>query len=370
MGSEAPATAEIGNFSVTANTETAESIVENLTSPEEREGQLKKAASDLGKKGGKAAAEARAKEAKEAKKNEAKAEPVDTERGGDEKAVSGSDDSGDAEAEAQGEEEKAEAKKPNPAKDPKARVELATRREAEAKTALAQERRERERLAAEVARLRAETEALRPKQEASKAAPKQDGKPKIEDFEDYEKYLDARDEYNRTQTLETIREKIEREEREEKVQKAHNDFMERMIPHRDKIPDYMKTLRTSFSKAEGEEEGSHNWIANELVFNDNPDMAEAVALHLMENEDVFQRIAALRSPRAVSRELAKIEARLEAATAGASAEPEEKAVSKAAPPVRPVTGAPSVASVPAEYREGMSFDEYNRIMGKPKAFKR
>jgi hypothetical protein len=85
-------------------------------------------------------------------------------------------------------------------------------------------------------------------------------------------------------------------------------------------------------------------------------------LHLSEHPDELQRIAALTTPRAVSREMAKIEARLEAATTGDPSSKREE-VSRAAPPVKPVAGKPYVTES-GEYREGMTLDEYAKIWKK------
>ena len=81
-----------------------------------------------------------------------------------------------------------------------------------------------------------------------------------------------------------------------------------------------------------------------------------------EHGDEFQRIAALTNPRAVSREMAKIEARLESATAGDSTKRDED-VSRAAPPVRPVTGKPYVTES-GEWKPGMTLDDYAPIWKK------
>ena len=54
--------------------------------------------------------------------------------------------------------------------------------------------------------------------------------------------------------------------------------------------------------------------------------------------------------------MAKIEARLEAVTTDTG--PKSEAVSKAAPPVKPVSGAPYIADSEDVYRPGMGFDEF------------
>ena len=79
-------------------------------------------------------------------------------------------------------------------------------------------------------------------------------------------------------------------------------------------------------------------------------------IYLSEHPDQFQRIASLKTPRDVSREMAKIEARLEAATASTSSRP---SVSKAKPPVRLVTGSPATATV--EPSDESSFDDHYKF---------
>jgi len=74
-----------------------------------------------------------------------------------------------------------------------------------------------------------------------------------------------------------------------------------------------------------------------------------------EHKDEYQRIAALQTPREITREVAKIEGML-TAPAGTPVKP---SVSKAPPPVRPVTGAPHTAE--RGWRPGMTLDEYAPI---------
>jgi hypothetical protein len=86
-------------------------------------------------------------------------------------------------------------------------------------------------------------------------------------------------------------------------------------------------------------------------------------LYLEEHPDALQRIAALSNPRAVSREMAKLEARLESAAAGTRAKPDKEEVSKAAPPVTPVTGTPYVAEG-GEPDISKGFDSYHKARQK------
>jgi hypothetical protein len=119
-------------------------------------------------------------------------------------------------------------------------------------------------------------------------------------------------------------------------------------------------LSTSFQLEKGQAPTAPNWLADEFIL--SPEQAPALMLHLTEHPEEFQRLVALPTRREVTREVTRLAARLEAATAGASPEP-EKQVSKAAPPVRPVTGAPYIADA-EEYRPGMSFDDYARVRTK------
>ena len=125
----------------------------------------------------------------------------------------------------------------------------------------------------------------------------------------------------------------------------------------EQVSDDVRELKAEFQLPDGETPTADNWIANELVLSsENPG---ALMLHFSSEAgiDDFQRIAALSTPHAVSREMAKLEARLElAAPPGNSPEPEPE-VSRASPPLKPVRGAAHVADS-AGYRQGMSLDEY------------
>lgn len=368
MGMEGPVvTGEAGGWSVTTNAGTAADIAslgkkEEPAKPEEKP-DTSKAAAELGRLGGEAAAKKRAADAREAKKAELaeeqeekqEAKPADEEKG-----------------EAKTEEAKDEPKpgeKPlgKPRDDPRARMLEATRKESEAKKALAAERAERERDRAEMQHLRAEFDALkRGEQPEAQAKPKifDPSKPEPEDFDDYGAYLDARDEWNMRRLDDRRRQESAASERDEhfasqaetfvsKIKEALPDFKERIAPE-------ILELKPHFQLARGESPTGENFLASELFY--EPETAPAIMLYLSEHPDEFQRIAALSNPRAVSREVAKIEARLEAAIAGNSPEP-EKTVSKASPPIKPVSGAAYVAESD-EYKEGMSFDEYARLRSK------
>lgn len=351
MGDSEVTSAEVGGFAVETNTgETSEEITQALQDPEEETEEdekpdLKKAASDLGKKGGKAAAKARkAKEAEEASEPEKPEEqPAEEEK---------------QESKPSEEEEKPEKdEKPlgKPRHDPRARMLEATRQAAEAKRdrdAAVAKAADLERRLQEVEQRTAQPRAPQPGQTP------QQGRPSPENFDDYEQYLDARDAHNARK----IREEITQEQRYRATAEAADrqlisqidKFRESTQANVDRYSDDILSLRTEFQLQPGEVPNAGNWIANELFV--SPETAPSLMLHLSEHPDDLQRIAALPNPRAVSRELAKLEARLEAATT-APPSPEREEVSKANPPVRPVAGSPSVADGP-EFREDMSFDDY------------
>lgn len=372
MATEGPVVAtQVGGWMVESNSgASASDISENLApkeSGESEEPDPSKAASELGKLGGKASAKARAKAEKEAKKAEKAAAP---------ESESGTEN---PEVEAKGEEaepEKAEEKpeeKPlgKPRDDPRARMLEATRKEAEAKRALAAEREERARERAELAQLKADIEALKAGKAApaeDKAEPKRNAKPSPEEFEKYEDYLDARDEWNRSEWEAKTKREREQSESERQVNAMFETFYNATSEIRDTIRDTVGQLRSSWQLRPGEREDASNWLANELLLapqDYSPEIARALALHLHEHKDELQRIAALKSPRAVTRELASIVTRLEAATTGTSSET-DRPVSKAPPPIKPVAGAPYVAESD-DFKPGESFDAYYARMKKKKS---
>lgn len=375
MASESPAitTAQVGHWKIQTNDgSTPEALAErhapkpDVDTPEPtEEDKVSTAASELGKLGGKAAAKAKAKAAKEVRKAERAAA---TEQASKSENVGDSDDEKASEQEA-GASSEAKDEKPlgKPRDDPRARMLEATRKESEAKKALAEER---ERHAEEMREIREEIRALRESRErpavereadAAPDRPRELKKPTPEEFDDYEKYLDARDDYNRRSWVEEQEKKSRANEVNKALQTAHEKFKAAIEDVWPTIKETVGRLNPTFNMPPGAPESGGNWIANFLFF--NPENARALALYLHEHEDELQRLAALTSPHAVSRELGKIEARIEAAATDTSPVVEPQ-VPKAAPPVKPVSGAPSIAAG-SGYRQGMSLDEYARIW-KPK----
>jgi hypothetical protein len=346
-------TATVGGFTVTSNSGISEAQLERDLKPKSDDA-ASRAGSELGKRGGKAAAEKRAAEKSDLKAEQTepdeKPEPVEAKAEPDEKP----------EAKAEEPEKPPEEKKGDPRHDPKARMLEATRKEAEAKRALAAEREAR---AAVEARLEA-LERSAPRDEPGRGRPRDlpdTVKPTPDGFDSYEEYLDARDAYNRKAwEAESIRLR-QAEQVDRAIGEQKRKFAEVTVPNLEKYSEEVLSLQTEFQIPEGAKPTGSNWIANELFF--SPESAPTLMLHLTEHPEELQRIAALISPRAVSREMAKIEARLEAATTATS--PEREDVSRAAPPVRPVTGKPYVTESD-EWKPGMNLDDYSRIWNKQK----
>jgi hypothetical protein len=339
-------TVTVGGFEVTSNSDSAASMVESLStskesSPEPRvtvDGgetveqaepeteEATKAAAVLGKKGGEATAAKKAAEAKEASK----------------------------EAPAATEQDKA-SKKGNPRHDPTARVAEATREAREAREEAARERQERERLAAEVASLRAGTAARptpaaeqREERPAVPAAETAKEAPKEEDFDSYQEWLRATVRHEARQENARLQQEQRQTEmqaaRHHKINKATETFFGRVNTASEDDPSFMdrtakfaESLTPSFNVPPGQPIGPRNMIADEIILSEQ---GPALMRYLADHPDDYQRIATLKSPPQVVREMAKLEARLDAAPTATAPRP---SVSSARPPVRPVAGAPPTA---------------------------
>ena len=380
-------TAEVNGFTVDSNTAgTKEKLQENLrVKPSE---EVSKAGSELGKLGGKAAAEKRA-EAK-ATEDEPERKPIkpippkdkaqeavdEAEKHAEAKMARDAAKEEEPEAKPAEEPEKPE-KKGDPRHDPKARMLEATRKEAEAKRALAAEREAKQALESRLAALESEVRRATTETKLAgydpddargrmKAATASDAKPRLEDFvKDAETYEEAQEAY--LEARDAWRDRQNQQKREEEAIVTALDsqvgkFREAASKHMDSYSGEVLSLKTEFQLAVGEQPTGANWLANELVF--SPGTAPSLMLYLSEHPDELQRIAALPNPRAVSREVAKLETRLEAATSGDSTNRDDD-VSRAAPPVKPVTGKPYVTE--DGYRPGMELDDYYRMRKRQQA---
>lgn len=339
---------------ITSNTENTEQITETLkpeAAPEpeaepekERDPKLSKAASKLGKAGGEAAAAKRA-EAKAAEEAEAEG---------------GTSEEDDIAAAEQAEKE---GKLGKPRHDAKARMLQKAR---EAKSLKAEVERERTARQALERRLAEGTAPQKPK--AAEATTDAPAKPKAEDFDNYEDFVEARARFAANEEWEK-REKASQEQaqftaRDNSIREAVTTFQSRFEEaakadpaFTDKTRDLAGFLRPSFLLGKGEPRDQFTAIADEII---TSEQAPALMLHLSEHRDDLQRIASLGSPRAIAREMAKLEERLGAAPTSAPAPRGE--VSKARPPIRPVAGTPYTADqVPGEEA---SYEDHKRYWNK------
>ena len=359
-------TVEHAGFTITGTGASTEALSAPPETQDKAEGAspketLSKAASELGKEGAKAAAKARKEaakaapaeeapeakpEAKPAEKPEAKAAPAE-------------------EAEEEGEtpeERKSRAQQ---------RVQEATRAAAEAKRELAREKQEREALARRLEALERErtrpeaAPAEKPAPPKSEAASTDDPRPKPDDFENWSDYEDKLLEWNRREFRREMAKEQEAERHVQEVGRKADAFFGRLKSAAQADPEFhgrtiefVGNLQPSWMLRDGQARQAHNDIADELFRSES---APALISHFVEHPEDFDRLRALRSSREVLREMVKIEARLEGATAGTPPSSERPAskpeVSKAPPPVRPVTGAPIAAGGPA-LRPGEDFDAW------------
>ena len=320
---------------------------------EPKEG-LSKAASDLGKKGGKAAAKARKAAEKEAKPDDDEdgARPAAEARKGADRDA-GDEAEGDADAEGVEADREEDSRRENPRHSAQARIrELAEERR------VARERAERAEREVQEVRQRlerlergerpAERQEARPQAAAQDLPPGFPAKPQSGDFEDYEDYLEARDmwrdalrDYRQAEAAHKMREDYAVHQRKTAFAKSFSTAAAEIPDFQTRVsPDVMGLEVSDAVKARGERPTGVNFVADQLF--SAPERAPALALYLSEHPQDLQRIAALQSPRAVTWELAKLDAKLsDAATAGSSSGRE---VSKAKPPVTPVTGSPHTDS--------------------------
>ncbi len=336
---------------------------------------VSEAASELGRKGGEAAAKARAAvkraEAKQAKESES--EGAEVEAKGDEDAEpahpkrardAGKADEG-ADAPDSDEDSERDREKPlgKPRDDPRARVAQVTRQHAETKRALEAERQQRADLERRLSEIERQSRpAAKPSQEAEQVddgEPPAPDEPKPEDYETFDKWLKA--------TLDH-RDQV----REVKRQVASQHYRQSAYIHTEKaglrdaiikgfgdadtvhatVSEEVLALKPSLFLADGEQRDGRNFIADEIMA--DKEKAKDYLLFFTENPDEFQRVASLRTPREVTRAMAKLP--IDAENAGASAKGPQ--VSKAKPPIEPVSGGPRVADGEAYKGEGQSLEDY------------
>ncbi len=302
---------------------------------------VSKAASELGKRSAAKRAEQKAKATAD-----------------DETAPSASTESAEPKAEAGPKKDR----RGDPRHDPTARVQEATREAAEARRELVSERTERQRLAAEMAQVRAVLDAAARGQRGAPAERAQNGgKPTEEEYENYADFVEARARWAARQEYSQVANYAAQQhaeaKRTERIGKDVDAMIERVTAASpnwgQEFSQEVLSLTPSFMLPAGGRVGGDNIVADEIVRSQH---GPGLMAHFTANPTDLQRIASLRTPREIAREMAKLEARLDAATTGDSAKAES---SKAKPPVRPVTGSPQDAD-PTEPTDDLPFDEWVR----------
>lgn len=250
-----------------------------------------------------------------------------------------------------------------PRDDPRARMLEATRKEAEAKKERDAARKEAEEARAEVNRLRQSSAAApsagdRPAPVPAAVAQEQ---PKPESFKTYEEFVDARARFNAREEIRQVLEAQEKQRRADSwsnaVTQKHQAYLDRLTERGKADPDWdakggavAAQLRQSYMLKPGEQKTAGHVISDHIALSE---VAPELCLHFADHPEDFQRIASLQTPWHITREMAKLEARLEKAPDAAPAGTVSRA-STARPPVRPVTGAP----VNAEDEENMPDAKY------------
>lgn len=355
-------------FSVTTNKGTAEELEANLKSeaapldgaPEDpkeaEERETKAAAAKLGKKGGEAAAQARAKAAKEPDdlKAEGEAKP--------EKVVA------KAEFEKEAPAAKDEETPGNPRHDAKARIAQLAREKNEAK-------REAEEARAEVARLKAEREAPAKPAVGDKAATatttEEDPEPSAEAFESYEQYVKAQARWEARQEIKAERKKDEErlniERQVEHIKKRGETFRERVFAAEKSDPglktrlaapeavELQKRLAPSWALPPGTSMKAINDISDAII---DSEQAAQLLVYLSENPDEMDQIERLPNQSAVMRAMGRLEAVVSKEAPPAQTSKPVAVVSQAKPPVKPISGSPAAGEENMDDED--DFDAYKR----------
>lgn len=346
-------------LTVVSNSETADEIRENLEAepkpldgepedPKEAEKKkLTKAASELGKKGGEAAAKARAEKDDLAEEPEEKAEAKP---------------------------EKEEDKPGNPRKDARARVMEATRAAAEARKAREAAEARAEALEARLARLEAEAKklGLGAGDGPDKAVTGQDrsqagnGKPTVDKYDTYEEFVEALADWKAEQREQKrAREseiQSEANRHADRIGKTVQAFNERVLKAAEVDPNLMQRVRPellelkpTFTLPPGTPAGPENDIAQAIVESENPG---ALLAHFSEHSEDYERLLRLPDTFSVVRAIGALEAKLESGQRPGNVIAE--AVSKAKPPVRPIQGSPQYNADDVD--DDMDFDSYVKVM--------
>lgn len=350
------ATVTHDGFNISSNEGTAKAIKDNLEaepapldgSPEDAEkvkakAEAKKrseAASELGKAGGKAAAEAR----------KAQDDLADEEEAPEAK-----------EPEKEAPEDEEEPHKGNPRRDAKARIQQLARERAE-------ERSKRVELEARLARLEAEKAAPAPKAPERTAAPEPGGKPQVDQYETYEQYVEALTDWKMEDRVQRMTKEAQERQRSEAVTKTVVQKVDKFNEQVKAAPDLMERvdprlldLTPSFLLSPDQTPGPQNDLAEEIVSSES---SAALLVYLSEHEEEVRRILALPNAREIGRAVARLENRLAQAPIPPHTMQEgsvkQITYSQAKPPVQPLKTSASVAEDDVD--DDTPFDKHYAIM--------
>lgn len=229
---------------------------------------------------------------------------------------------------------------------------------------LAAERRDRERLLAE----------HQAKQPAQSSEPEIDpNEPQEEDFSDHKSYTKALAKYEAKKLFEETQREQSAQRYAEMIVKLRNDFRETVQraggdEFLDTLPEEIKNLRPHYDMGEGEKPGPLNFLASEILH--SGDRGIELMKYLAANPTVFRRFSTPLLPHEYGKLMGRIEAALDAATAGTPAQEPSKPKAppfepKGSPPIRPVSGGPHNVDSDDDLddlvsRGAISFDEYNK----------
>lgn len=329
----------LDDLTVVSNSESKEEMKSNFDAePKAKDGdeeteedkakkKRSKAASELGKAGGKAAAEARAaKEDEEPEKPEPKAKPKEAD----------------------------EDKEGDPRHDARARVMQATREAAEAK-------REARELKERLSRLEAQQIA----KPAEAPARNPDAKPTPDQYETYEEYLEGLYDWKEQQKERQSSQRQREEADQTRLESLRSDYEQRTSGLKVKAEMEVESDPTLRSRVDsrllelltvtppGMPATASSTVADEMADSEHP---MRLAAYFSEHPDEVRRLVAMPNPRAIARAVALIEAKLDAGNGKAP----EPAVSRAAPPVKPLGGSAQITD--ADLDDDTPFDQHYQIM--------
>lgn len=296
---------------------------------------VSKAASELGKRGAKALADKKAEAAKADSQSDGPDEDEEPEEG--------------------------KKAKPGSGNDLRERLKESTRTAAEAKREAAAERAERQKLEARLADIEAK---IAPKVERPEPKPAPKGEPKPSDFDDYGDYVKAaaRHEFTEAQrvreeeaakyqaTITSQRQQREVQDFETQRETKFKEVFREAVAADPTLAEVLKRIHPDLQGARtvygaikaGEPVQAKHFVADEFIDSENP---IALARYFADHKEEYERLAALKTPKAVMRAMAKVEAKLHSTSDAASTGSGVKDVaSKAKTPVKPVTGSPTVGS--------------------------